>query len=405
MYEEKLGKFLKHFEILAGKDEHEMTRKREMQELFQIMMALMSSMRSATIHPMIPNGREYTKRYSPSRRHLQRVEERPSSCVYCLSRNSSYTTENPRERVHGVNQTGFAMNEDEEARILEVLDENPFNSHDADDDAESLVPLPSIMCKARAEGLQHFAHKACMKILNSNHASCPRCTSMEGRIRFGLPECHPIYCKHILGGFSGSTKINSVVEWHKRIPSEEKVIILSFFRASLDLLEGIFVEDMGINCARFDGDCDGRPEVERFKKDPRCKVLLATVQSAGVGLNLTMANHVAFLDRWFNPFVHQQAEDRVYRIGQKRLTYISYFDCGATIDEAMAVLNEIKQRNSALILAEDVEIGNQNAGGLSYQDLQGHLSRLMGSIRSHRQEFLALESNENQPIPPFQAAK
>lgn len=41
------------------------------------------------------------------------------------------------------------------------------------------------------------------------------------------------------------------------------------------------------------------------------------------------------LDRWYNPFVHEQVEDRIYRIGQKKNVEIRYFDTAGTIDEGM----------------------------------------------------------------------
>jgi hypothetical protein len=32
-----------------------------------------------------------------------------------------------------------------------------------------------------------------------------------------------------------------------------------------------------------------------------------SVSTGGTGLNVTEANHILFLDRWFNPCVHDQA--------------------------------------------------------------------------------------------------
>ena len=86
------------------------------------------------------------------------------------------------------------------------------------------------------------------------------------------------------------------------------MLILSFFKGGLDLLEGIFTEDLGIDCARYDGDFGSatrRDELSRFKKDPSCKILLATVQSGGVGLDIVEANHAFFLDRWYALLVAQ----------------------------------------------------------------------------------------------------
>ena len=46
------------------------------------------------------------------------------------------------------------------------------------------------------------------------------------------------------------------------------------------------------------------------------QVLLATIHSGGVGLNIAEANHVIFCDRWFNPQMMEQAIARVHRIKQ-----------------------------------------------------------------------------------------
>ena len=61
---------------------------------------------------------------------------------------------------------------------------------------------------------------------------------------------------------------------------------------------------MDVRTERFDGDVgqDGRSKaLERFKVDPEKRVLLATIHSGGVGLNITQANHVFFCDRWYDP--------------------------------------------------------------------------------------------------------
>eukprot|EP00957_Ditylum_brightwellii_P025857 1956434-Ditylum_brightwellii.AAC.1 len=98
-----------------------------------------------------------------------------------------------------------------------------------------------------------------------------------------------IYCQGVVegleSGFKGSAKIESIVsDLKKNIILGDKLILLSFFKGSLDLLEGICVHDLGIPCARFDGDIGPRErqqELNRFKQDPLCRVLLMTVQTGG----------------------------------------------------------------------------------------------------------------------------
>jgi SNF2 family DNA or RNA helicase len=65
--------------------------------------------------------------------------------------------------------------------------------------------------------------------------------------------------------------------------------------------------------------------------------LLVSVQSGGVGLNIVEANHVAFLDRWFNPCVHAQAEDRCHRLKQRKKVNVKYFDVNMSVDEVSSV--------------------------------------------------------------------
>lgn len=59
--------------------------------------------------------------------------------------------------------------------------------------------------------------------------------------------------------------------------------------------------------------------VERFSsREPGFDALVLSPRAAGVGLNITAANHVIHLSRWWNPAVEDQCNDRAYRIGQTK---------------------------------------------------------------------------------------
>ena len=65
--------------------------------------------------------------------------------------------------------------------------------------------------------------------------------------------------------------------------------------------------------------------VNKFQNGPDgFDVLLLSPKAGGVGLNLTAANHVIHLTRWWNPAVEDQCTDRVYRIGQKKPVFLHY---------------------------------------------------------------------------------
>jgi hypothetical protein len=153
----------------------------------------------------------------------------------------------------------------------------------------------------------------------------------------------------------------------------------------LDLLEGIFVEEMGIDCARYDGDMnheDRKVELDRFKDETKsCRVLLSTVHCCGTGLNIVQANHVMFVDRWFNPTVHDQAMDRCYRIGQTKDVFVSFFDCVGTLDVGMMLTNKHKKENSAILLADGTNLGE---GRMSFRQLQGVMRSLIAAQQMER---------------------
>lgn len=74
--------------------------------------------------------------------------------------------------------------------------------------------------------------------------------------------------------------------------------------------------------ARIHGGVPGSQRqsiVDRFQnKKSGFDALVLSPKAGGVGLNITAANHVIHLSRWWNPAVEDQATDRAYRIGQTK---------------------------------------------------------------------------------------
>ncbi|WP_030923641.1 DEAD/DEAH box helicase [Streptosporangium amethystogenes] len=83
--------------------------------------------------------------------------------------------------------------------------------------------------------------------------------------------------------------------------------------------------------------------VERFQDDDEPMLFLLSLKAAGTGLNLTAANHVIHVDRWWNPAVENQATDRAFRIGQTRNVQVRKFICVGTLEERIDEMIERKQ--------------------------------------------------------------
>lgn len=94
--------------------------------------------------------------------------------------------------------------------------------------------------------------------------------------------------------------------------------------------------------------------VAQFQEDPHAPALFVlTLQTGGLGLNLTAANHVFHFDRWWNPAVERQASDRAYRIGQTRNVQIHQFITAGTLEEAIDEMLERKKGLAESIIGED----------------------------------------------------
>jgi SNF2 family DNA or RNA helicase len=64
--------------------------------------------------------------------------------------------------------------------------------------------------------------------------------------------------------------------------------------------------------------------IDKFSKKEGFNVIILSPLAAGVGLNVTAANHVFHLERHWNPAKEAQANDRAYRIGQEKEVSIYY---------------------------------------------------------------------------------
>lgn len=71
-------------------------------------------------------------------------------------------------------------------------------------------------------------------------------------------------------------------------------------------------------------------------------VFVLSLKAGGTGLNLTAANHVFHIDRWWNPAVENQATDRAYRIGQNRRVQVYKFISLGTLEERIDDMIEKK---------------------------------------------------------------
>ncbi len=100
--------------------------------------------------------------------------------------------------------------------------------------------------------------------------------------------------------------------------SGQKVVVFSQYLDMLNIIEA-YLKENNIGFTGIRGSTRNRKlALETFRDDPKCEVFVASLQAAGVGVDLVSASVVIHYDRWWNPARENQATDRVHRIGQNR---------------------------------------------------------------------------------------
>ena len=140
-------------------------------------------------------------------------------------------------------------------------------------------------------------------------------------------------------------KMPMALEFIKNAAAQEKVIVFAKHHAVLDVL----VKEFGERAVCISGKTPTHERmalVDRFQSDPDCAAFIGQIDAAGVGLTLTAASHVIFVEYDWRPGVLEQASDRAHRIGQKDSVTCSYLVIEDSLDDVM--LSSINKKRDTL---------------------------------------------------------
>ncbi len=147
-------------------------------------------------------------------------------------------------------------------------------------------------------------------------------------------------------------KVKGGIEWIKNWldSTDEKLLVFAIHKSIIAQLKKAFK-----GCAIIDGSVTlkKRDQAEdKFQNDPKCRLLIGNLDACGQGLNLHASSTVLFLEMGWSPGEHDQAEDRVLRIGQTADKMNSYFMVGyKTID--IDIFNMIENKRKVLARVMD----------------------------------------------------
>lgn len=149
-----------------------------------------------------------------------------------------------------------------------------------------------------------------------------------------------------------STKIMMLLEYLKKIPENDKVLVFSEWTSLFGPLSAILASE-NYKFVRLEGSQtleQRKASMVKFETDKKVRVMLISLKVGSNGLTLVAANHCIFLEPWWNPCVHLQAQSRAHRHGQTKQVYSVYMIIQDTIEERVLEINEKKRAIAAQLL-------------------------------------------------------
>lgn len=177
---------------------------------------------------------------------------------------------------------------------------------------------------------------------------------------------------------AASAKLQATISILDKIKEkEEKVIVFTERRDMQKMMQRIFLDKYGLSVSVINGESSTATKgtnvsrqktIDYFQEKQGFNIIIMSQLAAGIGLNVTGANHVIHYSRHWNPAKENQATDRVYRIGQTRDVYV-YYPMAVLKDFGSfdKVLDELLKRkmnlaNASLYPTDQIEVSVEELG-------------------------------------------
>lgn len=182
-----------------------------------------------------------------------------------------------------------------------------------------------------------------------------------------------------------SARLQATIIFLDRIKEKnEKAIIFAERKETQKMLWRICYERYGIVAKVINGDTPSivtrqmpnkqsrQTSIDEFQAVDGFNVIIMSPVAAGMGLNVTAANHIIHYSRHWNPAKENQATDRAYRIGQEKEVFVYYpmavskdfksFD--ETLDELLS--RKTSLATSTIFPTERVEVRQEELGQMLF---------------------------------------
>ena len=151
-----------------------------------------------------------------------------------------------------------------------------------------------------------------------------------------------------------SGKINSLIDLLRNLDKpNEKIIVFARYKEIINTILSIGEKNQ-LNCQFISGEIkkESRSDIiNNFNKSKGNQLLILSYQTSALGININTATSIIHYDRWWNPAIEKQAEDRAYRFGRKNNLFVYKLITRSSLDEKILKLhkNKNKMLNDILI--------------------------------------------------------
>ncbi|EIW70483.1 hypothetical protein TREMEDRAFT_60987 [Tremella mesenterica DSM 1558] len=276
----------------------------------------------------------YDEIRAASARRLQegmQTGENPANVLSMLTRTVDV-------RHHGPAVTAASLSSEKRSELIDKLRQILANSEEcANQICYDLMTNPRITVCGHAFCLDCIVHWTTTKSQN-----CPiDRQALSAMSLLELPPDEAPYVEPEEAPPIQSAKIDEVVKFLRLFPPGDKSLVFSQFTTFLNHV-ATALREAGIQFCRFDGSMPAKKRQEviaEFQKpwtERNAKhnpvVMLISLKSGAVGLNLTAASNVFLCDPWWQSAIEAQAIDRVHRMGQRKTVRVYQLIAEDTIE-------------------------------------------------------------------------
>lgn len=192
--------------------------------------------------------------------------------------------------------------------------------------AEVLTELPAltfgeVWLEGNVDGISFEEAELVRKVLAEKGAEGLRSITM-----------HSGSLRRITGMAKALPAAQWVNDWLDSTPEDRKIVV---FAHHLDVIEVLYdkLHTRAVHVSGHVKQVERQKAVDRLQSDPAIRVFIGQITAAGVGITLTKASDLLFVESSWVPAEMEQAAQRIHRIGQTEPCLVRMAMIAGSIDE------------------------------------------------------------------------